>query len=181
MNAMLLLYSSRNGHTQHIIQKVAQYLGEQGIDCDVADLHCLANPEWQQYQQVIVGASIRYGNFHPLLWRFVRQHSQALNQRKTAFFCVSLVARKASKCTLEGNPYLRKFLKHSPWQPTLCKAFAGALRYPHYRWFERRIIQLIMALTGGETDVTQEIVYTEWQHVDNFARQCAEKLCLSGS
>lgn len=172
----LLLYSSRDGHTQRIIQRMAQLLSEQLV-CEVADLHQLATPDWDRYQRIMLGASIRYGHFHPLLWRFVQQQAEPLNQRPSAFFCVNLVARKPEKRTASSNPYLRKFLQRSPWQPTLCSAFAGALCYPRYRWFDRLLIQLIMSLTQGETDPTQEIDYTDWQQVATFAQQFAHLSC----
>jgi menaquinone-dependent protoporphyrinogen IX oxidase len=41
--------------------------------------------------------------------------------------------------------------------------FAGALRYPRYRWYDRFMIRLIMKMTGGETDTSKEVVYTDWQ------------------
>jgi menaquinone-dependent protoporphyrinogen oxidase len=168
----LLLYSSRDGQTQLIMQRMAQLLSKQ-IVCRVADLHQLSTPDWDRYQRVMLGASIRYGHFHPLLWRFVQQQAGALNQRSSAFFCVNLVARKLEKRTASSNPYLRKFLQRSPWHPTLCAAFGGALYYPRYRWFDRLLIQLIMSFTQGEIDPTKEIDYTDWQQVATFAQQFA--------
>ena len=47
--------------------------------------------------------------------------------------------------------------------------FAGALLYPRYKWIDRVMIQLIMKITGGETDATKEIEYTNWGKVKAFA------------
>jgi menaquinone-dependent protoporphyrinogen oxidase len=47
--------------------------------------------------------------------------------------------------------------------------FAGKLDYPRYRWFDRQMIRLIMALTGGPTDPTTVVDYTDWAAVDGFA------------
>lgn len=52
--------------------------------------------------------------------------------------------------------------------------FAGALRYPRYRWYDRFMIRLIMKMTDGETDVSKEVVYTDWQQVGRFAREIAQ-------
>jgi menaquinone-dependent protoporphyrinogen oxidase len=46
--------------------------------------------------------------------------------------------------------------------------FAGALRYPRYRWYDRFMIRLIMKMTGGETDTSKEVVYTDWQQVPDL-------------
>ncbi len=35
--------------------------------------------------QIVIGASIRYGHFNPLVYQFVEQHYPALNAKKTAF------------------------------------------------------------------------------------------------
>jgi menaquinone-dependent protoporphyrinogen oxidase len=37
-----------------------------------------------------------------------------------------------------------------------CAVFAGALRYPRYRWYDRFMIRLIMKMTGGETDTVKK-------------------------
>ncbi|MDI5677166.1 protoporphyrinogen oxidase, partial [Salmonella enterica subsp. enterica serovar Anatum] len=50
---------------------------------------------------------------------------------------------------------------------------AGALRYPRYRWYDRLMIKLIMKMSGGETDTSKEVVYTDWEQVAHFAREIA--------
>lgn len=39
----------------------------------------------QNADQIVIGASIRYGHFNPLVYQFVEQHYPALNAKKTAF------------------------------------------------------------------------------------------------
>jgi len=71
------------------------------------------------------------------------------------------------------NAYTRKFLDKSPWKPYLCGVFAGALFYPRYTFYDRWLIQFIMSITGGETDRTKEIAYTNWAAVEAFSRDFA--------
>ena len=87
---------------------------------------------------------------------------------------VNLTARKPEKRSPQTNAYTRKFLLASPWQPKQCAVFAGALRYPRYRWFDRIMIQFIMRMTGGETDTSKEVEYTDWQQVDRFAQEFSQ-------
>lgn len=89
----------------------------------------------------------------------------------SAFFGVNLTARKKGKDTPETNVYVRKFLAKTPWRPTITSVFAGALCYPQYNWFDRIMIQFIMKITGGETNINKEIEYTDWQKVEYFARE----------
>jgi len=170
----LILFSTRDGQTREIASYLASELKEIGIDTDVVNLNRTQEISWEKYERVVIGASIRYGHFHPALDRFVKKHQQVLNSLPSAFYSVNLVARKPEKCTPQTNGYTRKFLIASPWQPSTCAVFAGALRYPQYRWYDRLMIQLIMKMTGGETDSSKEVVYTDWQHVASFAREIAQ-------
>ncbi len=119
-----------------------------GIDADTLNLNRTDVVEWHHYDRVVIGASIRYGHFHPAVDRFVKKHLAALQALPGAFFSVNLVARKPEKRTPQTNSYTRKFLLNSPWQPQSCAVFAGALRYPRYSWYDRFMIRLIMKMTG---------------------------------
>ncbi|TKI07120.1 menaquinone-dependent protoporphyrinogen IX dehydrogenase [Martelella alba] len=169
---ILILYSSRDGQTR----KIARFIGRELIDfaaCDVVDLEQAGDCPVRQYDGVIIGASIHYGHYAVALNRFIKRHLDGLNTRPGAFFSVNLTARKPDKRMPGSNVYTRKFLAASPWHPERCAVFAGALRYPRYRWFDRIMIQLIMRLTGGETDPAREVEYTDWQQVGHFARDFA--------
>ncbi|OOF78245.1 flavodoxin domain-containing protein [Rodentibacter caecimuris] len=66
-----------------------------------------------------------------------------------------------------------KLLARIAWQPNFVEVFVGALRYPHYHWFDRVIIHFIMKITQGETNTCREYEYTDWPKVAQFA----EKMC----
>lgn len=170
----LILFSSRDGQTREIAHYIATQLNMLGCDSDVMNLHRVETVDWSGYNKVVIGASIRYGFFHSSLMRFVQQHIEVLNRLPGAFFAVNLVARKPEKRTPQTNGYTRKFLMRSPWQPDVCGVFAGALRYPRYRWLDRFMIRLIMKMTGGETDVAKEVVYTDWAQVAAFSQEVAQ-------
>lgn len=170
----LMLFSTRDGQTREIAAYLCSQLNELGTDTAMIDLNRTDNIEWQLYDRVIIGASIRYGHFHPALDRFVKKHAAVLQSMPSAFFSVNLVARKPEKRSPQTNSYTRKFLLRSPRQPDSCAVFAGALRYPRYGWFDRFMIRLIMKMTGGETDTRKEVVYTDWEQVAGFAREIAQ-------
>ncbi len=165
----LILFSSRDGQTQNIAVVMAKEISKTQ-PCDVINIIDATVIEWENYDRVLIGASVRYGRFHPAVAKFISRHLAALQIRPGGFFSVSLTARKPDKQTPQTNVYTRKFLLNSPWKPDCCSVFAGALRYPRYRWFDRLMIQLIMHMTGGETNTSKEIDYTDWQQVTCFAR-----------
>jgi len=170
----LILYSTREGQTREIASYIAAELKEQGRESDVLDLQGREGVAWDNYDSVILGASIRYGHFHASVAKFVQQNLSQLNRLPSAFYSVNLVARKPEKNTPETNSYTRKFLLNSPWKPSRCAVFAGALRYPRYGWLDKAMIRLIMKMTQGETDTRKEVVYTDWQQVTHFAREIAQ-------
>ncbi|KEY59140.1 menaquinone-dependent protoporphyrinogen IX dehydrogenase [Serratia sp. DD3] len=166
----LILYSSRDGQTQAIAFYIANKL-QDTLNCDVISLQQADDIDLTQYQQILIGASVRYGRFHPALKKFVKRNATQLNHIPSAFFATNLTARKPEKRSPQTNAYTRKFLLSSPWQPKQCAVFAGALRYPRYRWLDRVMIRLIMKITGGETDTSKEVEYTDWQQVDRFTQE----------
>lgn len=169
----LILFSSKDGQTKAIASYIANSLKGK-LECEVVNLATASDLEPARYDRILIGASVRYGHFQPEVHAFIRDHLTTLQQRPSAFFSVNLTARKPEKRTPQTNLYTRKFLLRSPWQPALCGVFAGALRYPRYGWFDRVMIQLIMRMTGGETDSSKEIEYTDWQQVERFAHEFSQ-------
>lgn len=171
MSRVLIIYSTTDGQTLKISEKLQQNIVANGDECQLMAMADARDIDWQQVDKVIVGASIRYGSFNKELLRLVERYQQELSERPNGFFCVNLTARKAGKDTPEGNAYMQKFLKWSPWQPKALDVFAGALLYSRYRLSDRLIIQFIMWLTGGVTDPSQDIEYTDWQRVEAYANR----------
>ncbi|PWI31769.1 menaquinone-dependent protoporphyrinogen IX dehydrogenase [Vibrio albus] len=169
MKKVLCLYSTTDGQTIKIFKHIQKQLV--GYQSELMDLHKVSQVDFQQYDRVIIGASIRYGRLNHKLYQFIEQNLAELQNNKVAFFCVNLTARKEAqkKDTPEGSVYIKTFLKKSPWTPELIGVFAGALRYPRYKLLDRLCIQLIMKITGGETDTSKEVEYTNWKKVSLFA------------
>jgi len=174
MATTLLIYSTHDGQTLKICQRLAKTMEASGESVQLASLAQCEALNWTEYSTVVIGASIRYGHLNKALYRFIEQNKQQLEQRKNGFFCVNLTARKPEKNTPETNAYMKKFLTLSPWQPQLQAVCAGALLYSKYGFFDKFMIRLIMKITGGVTDTSQDIEYTDWQKVDDFALKIIE-------
>ncbi len=175
MKKALFLYSTTDGQTLKICHHLKNELSAE-FEGELCDLNSLLKVNFESYDRVVIGASIRYGRLNKKLYQFINKHLDALNKHKVAFFCVNLTARKEDqgKDTPEGSAYMQTFLKKSPWEPKIQGVFAGALRYPKYKLIDRLCIQLIMKITGGETDPTKEVEYTNWEKVTKFAQLIKE-------
>jgi menaquinone-dependent protoporphyrinogen oxidase len=166
----LILFSSHDGQTSKIASYIASEV-RKSQECDVAAILSQSLVDWESYNRLLLGGSVRYGRFSTILTDFVHRNLREIQTHPSGFFAVNLTARKSNKNTPKTNIYTYKFLKKSSWQPDCCAVFAGALKYPRYRPLDRAIIRLIMYLTGGETDPRKEVEYTDWSKVKNFARE----------
>lgn len=171
MSRILLAYSTVDGHTLHICQQVKSIIEQSAHQVTLVPLADALTLDVAAFDTIILGASIRYGKHNPVVYQFIKRYRAVLDARPNAFFSVNLVARKPTKANAETNPYVRKFLRQTGWQPGHVAVFAGKLAYPQYRWLDRQIIRLIMWMTKGPTDPQTVREFTDWQQVEAFARQ----------
>ena len=169
MKNTLIVYSSIDGHTKKISTKIAEYLSESN-NVDLASLLEAKTLSLKNYQQIIIGASIRYGNYRKDLFEFIEKNLDDINEKENAFFSVNVVARKSEKNTAESNPYVNKFLKTTKWKPKNLDVFAGVVDYPVYNFFDKFMIKLIMWITSGPTDTKARFEFTDWERVKGFAK-----------
>ena len=173
MAVSLIIYSSTDGHTKVICEKIKSYYGDKN-NIKLISLKDASNFKLSEYENIIIGASIRYGKHSKDLYNFIKTNKEILEQKKSAFFSVNVVARKLEKSTPDTNPYIKKFLKISNWKPKKIGVFAGKLDYPNYGFFDKYAIKLIMFLTNGPTDTSQSYEFTDWSKVDEFAMQLGQ-------
>ena len=170
----ILIYSSIDGQTS----KISEYLREKcktKISFELKPIYDTKNINLNEYEIIIIGASIRYGKHSPEVIRLVKENLEVFNNKKTAFFSVNAVARKPGKDVSLHNPYVIKFLKKTNWKPKISAVFAGKIDYPKYKFFEKVIIRFIMLITKGPTDTSKSYEFTNWLKVDEFAAELNEK------
>ena len=170
MSNILIIYSTTNGHTKIICERIKNFLID-GNSVELVSLENAKKVDLYGFEKIIIGASIRYGKHSKELYKFINLNKNILDQKKNAFFSVNVVARKPEKNTAETNPYINKFLKISKWRPNKIKVFAGKVDYPNYNFFDKYIIKLIMFITKGPTDTSQSYEFTDWSKVDDFSEE----------
>jgi len=168
MARILIVYWTTDGQTRRICERLREVIEPRGHEVALASLRDGASPDPGDYDKVVVGASIRYGRHHQVVFDYIERHLQALQSRPNAFFSVNVVARKPEKNTPQTNPYLQKFLKRIRWQPRHLGVFAGKLDYPKYDFLDRNVIRFIMWMTKGPTDPQAVVEFTDWGKVEEF-------------
>jgi len=173
MAKILLLYSTTDGHTLTISQRLRQVIEAHGHEVRLLAIDAAGAIDLAAFDKIVIGARIRYGRHSPLVIDFVRRHRAALESRPCGFFSVSVVARKPNRNTPQTNPYLQKFLRITAWRPRYQAVFAGRIAYPSYGRLDRMIIRLIMWITHGPTKPDAVVEFTDWQAVEAFGRAIA--------
>jgi len=173
MANILITYSTTDGHTRSICERLQQVAEEQQHTVVVSWMSDAPDIDLRPFDKIIIGASIRYGKHQPQVFDFIKRNQTTLESVPSAFFSVNVVARKPEKNLPETNPYLQKFLKQISWQPKNLAVFAGKIDYPRYTFVDRQMIRLIMWMTKGPTDPQMTIEFTDWDKVDEFGRKIA--------
>ncbi len=170
MSGFLIIYSSTDGHTKKICERIKEYF-KSAKPAKLVSLNDVASIDLSSFETIVIGASIRYGKHSNELYKFINLNKNILDQKQNAFFSVNVVARKYEKNTAETNPYIKKFLTISKWKPKKINVFAGKVDYPKYNFFEKNIIKFIMFVTKGPTNTSQSYEFTDWLKVEKFAKE----------
>ncbi|MCX7166216.1 MAG: menaquinone-dependent protoporphyrinogen IX dehydrogenase [Rhodocyclales bacterium] len=174
MARILILFSSTDGHTKRICERLKQVVERNAHQVTLVSVEDSRQLDLPAFDKIVVGASIRYGKHSALVVDFMNGNSQLLNTRPNAFFSVNIVARKPEKNRPETNPYMQKFLRQITWRPGSLAVFAGKLDYPKYTFFDRLMIRFIMWITHGPTDPATVVEFTDWQKVVDFGQHVSE-------
>lgn len=169
----IIIYSTVDGHTYKICNRIREVLIENNHLVEMVSINEF-KMNINDYDKILIASSIRYGKHNVKIIEFINQNAGLLNDKRTAFCSVNLVARKPGEDTSSTNPYLLKLLESIKWHPSITEVFAGKLDYKKYSFGDKLMIRLIMLLTKGPTDTRCEIEYTNWNKVEAFGNKIAE-------
>ena len=170
---LLILYSTVDGHTKDICKYIYKKLkGRKKVS--IISVEDSANYDLSDFEEIVIGASVRYGYHRKNVYKFIQQNIEKLDKVKTAFFSLNLTARKPEKSTPETNPYVIKFLKKVKWNPTVKGVFAGRLDYPSLDTLNKLAILFIMFITNGPKDTSKTYELTDWKKVDNLIKSISK-------
>jgi menaquinone-dependent protoporphyrinogen oxidase len=173
MASVIMVYSTTDGHTRMICERLRDLIEEQQHEVTLTELKPDSQIDLGRYERIVIGASIRYGKHRPEVAEFVEQNVETLRSKPSAFFSVNAVARKPEKRDPETTPYVRKFLQSISWKPPVIGIFAGKIDYPRYGFVDKTMIRFIMWITKGPTDPNGVFEFTDWDAVDAFGREIA--------
>ncbi|HEY3670963.1 MAG TPA: flavodoxin domain-containing protein [Acidimicrobiia bacterium] len=169
MTTILVVFHTSEGETARIADHVGAVLQELGDEVEVHDVAGAPAPE--HFDGAIVGDSGHAVHHSRALTRYVHDHVAVLNKLPAALFQVSLTAANPDdEDEATAQRLVQELLERTDFDPDLVGLFAGAVVYTRYGWFKRRVVRAISRREGGDTDRSHDHEYTDWQAVEQFAR-----------
>jgi menaquinone-dependent protoporphyrinogen oxidase len=167
----LIIYATQEGQTGMIAERIWRRLRQHGLPCDTYDIVTSPADEIaiDAYDAVIFGSALHYGAHDPHIGQVIQDHKRHLDHIPTGFFSVSLgLISKVPEDRQKVETLAQEFQQSLHWSPNVSRCFAGALRYSKYGPIKKRLMRWIAKQNDGDTDLTRDHIYTDWDAVDRF-------------
>lgn len=171
MSRILIFYGTTDGHTAKVAHHLGEYLQDDGALVHIVEAGAAhGDPRPQDYDAVVVAASIHLGNYQRAIGHWVRAHHRELSGMPSAFLSVCLgVLQPEPEARRELVSIMEKFFATAGWRPTVSRSIAGALLYSRYGWLRRWTMRRMARKAGVETDPSRDYEYTDWDDLRAFA------------
>ena len=179
---VLIAYGSRWGSTEEIADRLAGFLGEEGVEADLLDVKKDRRwPSLEGYDGVMVGSSVKVTKWMREPLQFLRRKADELRGKKVALFvsCMSMLTDPDHART----DLLEKVAESTGVEAVLMEAFGPVIDMgPGSRmgFLDKKIAQSVMlGLSkdkGLEFDADGRNDLRDWERVKDFAHRFAESL-----
>ena len=93
---LLILYSTVDGHAKHICEYAQKKLADKK-EIVIASMDDCGEYNVADFDEILVGASVRYGYHRKNVYQFVTSNKEELDKKKTAFFFIKFDSPEAGK------------------------------------------------------------------------------------
>ncbi|MFP9190955.1 flavodoxin domain-containing protein [Natrialbaceae archaeon A-CW1-1] len=176
MATFLVLYGTGEGQTEKVATHIGDGLIDRGHEATTVDVNEVS-PDFtiDDFDAIIVGASIHAGKHQPTVREFVTTNRDSLATKPTAFFQVSLSSADEGG-EVQAAGYVEEFIEATDWHPDRIGLFGGALRYTEYGFLKRLVMKQIAKRKVAEmpdADSAGDIEFTDWGEVEAFSADVA--------
>ncbi|WP_129113395.1 flavodoxin domain-containing protein [Halegenticoccus tardaugens] len=173
MRSFLVIYGTGEGQTAKVADRIEDVLAARGHDATAVNVDELP-PDLgvDDFDAVLVGASVHGGKHQPTVREFVATNRDALAAKPTAFFQVSLSSAD-ERGRAQAAGYVEEFVEDTGWHPDRIGLFGGALRYSEYGFLKRLVIKQIAKRAVPDADTAHDAEFTDWDEVEAFAADVA--------
>ncbi|PWN06536.1 flavodoxin domain-containing protein [Rhodohalobacter mucosus] len=175
---IMIVYSTTEGHTRTIAEFLDQEIKKLGHTAGLFNA-TVKPPTPEGYDAVILAGSVHAGKYQTAIEHYAREYHRELNELPVLFMSVSLTAASDDDASWkELKEQTDSFMLSTGLKPDQIEYVAGALLYTKYDFFKRFIMRSINKKSGGDTDTSQDHVYTDW---DRVAEIPAKLVSLAGA
>ena len=96
MSNFLIIYSTTDGHTKMISERIKNFLTDGNL-VELLSLEDAKKVDLSNFKKIIIGASIRYGKHSKELYKFINSNKNILDQKKKRFFFSKCCCKKTRK------------------------------------------------------------------------------------
>lgn len=173
MPSILVVYGTGEGQTAKVADRIVDELEADGHEATAVNVGEIETDlDFDDYDAVLVGASIHAGRHQKAVRKFVAANRDVLVRKPTGFFQVSL-----SSATEEGEAeavgYVDEFVEATDWHPDRIGLFGGALRFSKYGFLMRAMMKRVAKHAYPEADASGDVEFTDWESVEAFADEFA--------
>lgn len=162
---IMIVYSTTEGHTRTIADFLEEEAKKMGHKAGLFNA-TVKPPSPKGYNAVIIAASVHAGKYQSSIEHYAREYHRELNELPVIFMSVSLTAASDDEASWkELKEQTESFMLSTGLEPDHTEYVAGALLYTRYDFFKRFIMRNINKKSGGDTDTSQDHVYTDWEQV----------------
>lgn len=162
---ILIIYSTLEGQSQKVAARIAMQVRDAGC---MVELTAVESATLESFfhgpDAIIIVASVHVGKHAEGVVRWVKAHTNVLNNLPTAFVSVSLSASDEAHRPQAEN-CVQEFLQRTGWQPTITATIGGALAYTKYNFIKRFVVKQIAKQNGLPTDTSRDYEFTDWSMV----------------
>ncbi|MCE7737814.1 MAG: flavodoxin domain-containing protein [Candidatus Heimdallarchaeota archaeon] len=175
---ILIFYGTRFGATEGVAGKIAELARENGLQAEVYNLEDLPSdkiPDFNNYDGILIGSSIKIGQWTKGVKKFVGNYKNQLNSfkgKKGFYVCSGYAANPDSyekvkvEYTKDATEKLGVFIDHYD-------AFGGLMDFTESSkmgWLEKKLLKIVTQQSTGEK--IEGDSYTDlrdWDQIENFA------------
>lgn len=183
MNKVLMLYGTRYGTTKGISDEIEKILQGSGLATDnfnLKDVKLKDIPALNNYDGIIIGTSIKMGNWTKIIKSFMQKRKAELKKKQASLGFYVCCGEAKNDISTAKEKYINSKLEKFGIQPALIDAFAGAydLREgsPLSGMMRKIIIGIMQKEEGIENPDGELYDYRDWDQIRNFANQFVERV-----
>ncbi len=183
---ILIFYGTRYGATEGVAGKMAELIREKGSQAEVYNLKDLPDdriPDFSNYDGILIGSSIRIGQWTRDVKKFIGNKAEELNKfkgKKGFYVCSGYASNPDTYEKVKVEYTTDACEKLGVKKLDLFDAFGGLMDFTdtsRMGWLEKKILKKAAKQTTGES--AEDDSYTDlrdWDQIEKFTLEFLGKL-----